>query len=74
MKQSRGALAERFAVGHLIPIGHVEISVPSHIVYESVHRGCCWFADQSQGCLVQVDTLKEAGIVQSIKKRRDHHG
>jgi hypothetical protein len=27
--------------------------MPSHIVYESVHRGYCWLTDQSQGCLIQ---------------------
>jgi hypothetical protein len=74
MKQSRCALAERFAVCQLIPIGQVEVAMPGHIVYECVHRGYCWLTDQSEGCLIQVHTLKEAGIIQSIKKRRDHHG
>ena len=48
--------------------------MPSNIVYESVHCGYCWLTDQSEGRLIQVHTLKEAGIIQSIKKRRDHHG
>ena len=58
---------------HLIPIGHVEVAMPSNIVYESVHCGYCWLTDQSQGCLIQVHTLTEAGIIQSIKRRGDHY-
>ena len=73
MKQSRCAFAERFAVCHLIPIGHVEVAMPSNIVYESVHCGYGWLTNQSQGCLIQVSTLTEAGIMQSIKKREDHY-
>ena len=53
MKQSRCAFAECFAVCNLIPIGHVEVAMPSNIVYESVHCGYCWLTDQSQGCLIQ---------------------
>jgi len=43
--------------------------MPSNIVYESVHCGYCWLTDQSEGCLIQVHTLMEAGVIQSIKKR-----
>jgi hypothetical protein len=42
--------------------------MPSDIVYESVHCGYCWLSDQSQGCLIQVHTSTEAGIIQSIKR------
>jgi hypothetical protein len=56
MKQSRGTFAVRFAVGHLIPIGHVEVAMPSNIIYESVHCGYCWLTDQSEGFLIQVDS------------------
>src|SRR5215467_14122539 len=73
MKQSRCTFAERFTVCHLIPIGHVEVAMPGHIFYKSVHCSCCGLTDQSDGCLIQVHTLKEAGVIQSIKKRRDHH-
>ena len=73
MKQSRCAFAERFAVCHLIAIGHVKVAMPRDIVYESVHCGYCWLTDQSQGCLIQVHTLTEAGIIRSIKRRRDHY-
>ena len=74
MKQSRCAFAELFAVCNLIPVGHVEVAMSSHIVYESVHCGYGWLTDQSEGCLIQVHALKEAGVIQSIKKGRDHHG
>ena len=46
--------------------------MPSNIVYEGVHCGYCWLTDQSDGCLIQVHTLTEAGIIQSIKGRGDH--
>ena len=55
------------------PIGHVEVAMPSNIVYEAVHCGYCWLADQSNGCLIQVHTLTEAGIIQSIKRRGGHY-
>ena len=73
MKQSRCAFAERFAVCHLIPIGHVEVAMPSDIVDEGVHCGDCWLANQSEGCLIQVHTLTEGGVIQSIKRRGDHY-
>jgi hypothetical protein len=47
MKQSGGALAERFIASHLITIGHEEITVSGNIVYEGVHCGHCWLTDQS---------------------------
>jgi hypothetical protein len=73
MKQSRCAFAEGFAVCHLIPIGHVEVAMPGNTVYESVHCGCCWLTDQSDGCLIQVHTVTEAGIIQSIKRSGGHY-
>ena len=72
MKQPGGALAERFAVSHLITVGHVQVAMPGNIVYESVHCGYCRLADQSKRCLVQVHTLTEARIVRSSSERRDH--
>ena len=47
--------------------------MPSNIVYESMHCGYGRLTDQSQGCLIQVRTLTEAGIIQSIKRRGDHY-
>jgi hypothetical protein len=41
--------------------------MPSNIVYESMHCGYGRLTDQPQGCLIQVRTLTEAGIIQSIK-------
>src|SRR5215469_10567986 len=72
-KQSRCAFAKRFAVCHLIAVGHVEVAMPSNIVDESVHCGYGGLTDQSQRCLIQVNTLTEAGIIQSIKRRGSHH-
>ena len=46
--------------------------MPGNIVYESVHCGHCWLTDQSERCLIQVDTLTEARIIQAIEERRDH--
>jgi len=46
--------------------------MPGNIVYESVHCGHCWLTDQSEGCLIQIHTLTEARIIQSIKGRGDH--
>jgi hypothetical protein len=54
MKQPRCAFAERFAVRHLITIGHVEVAMPGYIVDESVHCGYCWLTDQPERCLIQV--------------------
>lgn len=48
--------------------------MPSNVVYESMHCGYGRLTDQSQGCLIQVRTLTEAGIIQSIKRRGDHYG
>jgi hypothetical protein len=73
MKQSRCAFAERFAIRHLIAVGHVEVAMPSNIVYERMHCGYSRLTDQSQGGLIQVSTLTEAGIIQSIKRRGDHY-
>src|SRR2546429_2307025 len=61
MKQSRCAFAERFAVCHLIPIGHVEVAMPSNIVYESVHCGYCWLTDQ--GSAAVGDSKKRVELV-----------
>src|SRR5678815_737768 len=72
MKQSRCPFPKSFAVCHLLAIGHVEVAMPSNIVYEGVHCGYCWLTDQSDGCLIQVHTLTEAGIIQSIKRRGGH--
>jgi len=72
MKQSGCAFAERFTVSNFIAIGHEDVAMPGHIVYESVHCGHCWLTDQSQGCLIQVHTLTEGWIIQSIKGRGDH--
>jgi len=47
--------------------------MPSNIVYESVHCGYCWLTDQAQGCLIQVHTLTETGIIQSIERRGGHY-
>jgi hypothetical protein len=72
MKQSGCSFAERFTVSHLITIGHVEVAMPGNIVYESVHCVHGWLTDQSEGCLIQIHTLTEARIIQSIKGRGDH--
>jgi len=72
MKQPGCALAERFAVSHLIAVGHVQVAMPGNIVYEDVHCGYCWLADQSKRCLIQVHTLTEARIVRSSRERRVH--
>ena len=72
MEQSGCAFPERFTVSHLITIGHVEVAMPGNIVYESVHCGHCRLTDQSYRCLIQVHTLTEARIIQSIEGRGEH--
>ena len=45
--------------------------MPGNIVYESVHCGHCWLTDQPYGRLIQIHTLTEARIIQSIEERRN---
>jgi len=50
-------------------IGHVEVAMRSNMVYENVHCIYCWLTDQSQGRLIQVHTLTEAGIIDQKERR-----